>query len=409
MRRTGNVGAIVVALCLTAWMSWRAAPALAQDAYAPMSMENLEQLAGPIALYPDAILAEVLTAATYPDDVIAAAQWIDAGNNPAGVDSQNWDLSVRGVAHFPDVLHYMAANQDWMNGLGGAFLNQPADLTAAIQSLRAEALADGSLASNDQQQVVQDGSTIEIIPANPDTIYVPSYDPQVVYVDRPYPVGERRPEFLRYGPGVRVGDWLHHDYDWHDGTVYVGSWGADRPWWHHDPHAGANFYVSNRPGTYRPANVRNGGVDVGRWQRDSRKPAPRIPQRAPARQPDQRPGTGYPARGAGNQRPAEQVPVRVPEAPGYGRGTVVERQSNRGQESRQIAGVRPTPARPEVRPEPVARPAPEARAPEVRTPVVRPPAPRAEAPSRGAASNYQSGADVARSSSRGAESRGRGK
>jgi hypothetical protein len=418
MHGTRNVSAVIFALCLAGWLFLRGTPALAQDAaYAPMSMEDLDQLAGPVALYPDAILAEVLTAATYPDDVIAAAQWLDARNDPAGIDNQPWDLSVKGVARYPDVLHYMAANQDWMNSLGDAFLNQPADVTAAIQSLRAEALADGNLVSNDQQQVVQDGSTIEIIPANPDILYVPTYDSQVVYVDLPHRVGEFLPPLLRFGPGVRVGDWLHHDFDWHDGTVYVGSWGADRPWWHHDPHAGGNFYANNRPGTYHPTNRGNGAVNVGRWQRDARKPAPRLPQRAVARQADQRPGTGYPARQPVNQRqpanehpvasqrPEERAPAKTTETPAYNRGSVVAQQSMRGQESRQAAGVRATPApaapaRNEVRPQPAARPAPEARAPEVRTP-----APRVEAPSRGAVSNYQAGADASRSSSRGAESR----
>ena len=407
MRRTRNVTAVIVALAMAALSFFAQTPASAQTAdYAPMSMDELDQLAGPIALYPDAILAEVLTAATYPDDVIAAAQWLDAGNDPGGIDNQPWDLSVKGVARYPDVLHYMAANQDWMNGLGDAFLNQPEDVTAAIQSLRSEALADGSLASNDQQQVVQDGSTIEIIPANPEIIYVPQYDPQVVFIDRPHRVGEVLPPLLRFGPGVRVGDWLHHDFDWHDGRVYVGSWGGDRPWWHRDPRAGANFYVNIRPGTYRPAIAR-GGVNFGVWQRDARKPAPRPPQRVANRPPNQRPGTGYPARQPTNQRPEERAPARTNETPAYNRGAVVTRQSERGQQSRQSAGVRatPTPAAPprnEARPQPTARPAPQVRTPEVRTP-----APRAPAPARGAVNNYQAGADAARSSSRGAESRAR--
>ena len=129
----------------------------------------------------------------------------------------------------PDLLHYMASNAGWMNELGDAFVNQQVDIMTAIQALRGQVLAAGSLVSNDQQQVIVDGSTIEIVPANPQIIYLPVYDPQVVYVVPQYPVGTVITPRIRFGAGIRVGDWLHHDFDWDDRAVYVGSWGADRP------------------------------------------------------------------------------------------------------------------------------------------------------------------------------------
>lgn len=132
--------------------------------YAPLNMDDLENLAGPVALYPDAVLAQLLTAATYPLDVVSAAQWLDAGNNPDNADSQDWDDSVKGLVRFPDALHYLAAHVDWMNDLGEAFLNQQSDLMTAVQNLRAEAWSAGNLASNDDQQVIEDGNIIQIIP-----------------------------------------------------------------------------------------------------------------------------------------------------------------------------------------------------------------------------------------------------
>ncbi len=215
------------------------------------------------------MLAEVLTASTYPLDVVAAAQWLDAGNNPANVGSQPWDDSIKGLVNFPDILHYMASNVDWMNSLGDAFINQSADVMTAVQDLRAEALFNGSLLSDANQQVVQNGNIIQIIPANPDTIYIPIYDPAVIYV-------RRTP--LRFDHGYRVGPWLDHDLDWVDHRIYTGNWGANRPWWHPEVRGGHPTldYTRIRPGDFHAT----GAIRSNAWQRDEHRPAPVFPARA---------------------------------------------------------------------------------------------------------------------------------
>src|SRR5258706_11567216 len=215
-----------------------------QGGYVPRNMDELQQLAAPIALYPDAVLAQVLVAATVPNDVIDAARWIDAGHDPRDIDYQDWDPSVRGLAHYPQTLRYMADHPDWMNDLGDAFLNREADIMSAVQTLRAEANAAGNLVSDERQQVCFDDEAIEIIPANPDVIYVPRYDPQVVYVER-Y-ASERRYPLIDFGLGITVGTWLRHDLDWHDHAIYEVSWGHDRPSWHRDGRDDHNRY--NAPG-----------------------------------------------------------------------------------------------------------------------------------------------------------------
>jgi len=363
--------------------------------YVPLDMADLEQLAAPVALYPDAVLAQVMAASSYPLDVVRAAQWLDAGNDPAGIDSQDWDPSVKGVARFPQVLHYMAGNVDWMNNLGDAFLNQQADLMNAVQILRGQAYAAGNLVTNSDQQVIPDGDNFEIIPADPDVIYVPVYDPAVIYLDGRRRIGERWSPPINYGPGIRVGPWLRDDFDWHDRRVYEGDWGASRPWWHHDARD-VHYFDNVRPGTYRSSDPK-GAAASHVWQRDAHKPAPVAKERAAPRPPDQRPGTGYPPKGQDGQR--AQAPVRAPASPVETSGPVVIRQSQRGQESRERAA----PPAPAARPPEPARTEPQApRAAARPEPAARP----SEPTGGGAMGGYQNGAEASQSSSRGAASRG---
>lgn len=173
MRRRGcwttllAMGVFVVIATHPTWTAIAAdMPPLPAD-YVPRDIDELQQAVAPIALYPDALVAQVLAATTYPDDVIVAARWEDAGNNPQGIDAQPWDPSVKGVARYPSILHYLAGNADWMNNLGDAFLNQQADVMSAVQDLRAEALAAGTLTSTAQQTVINEDGYIQITPANP--------------------------------------------------------------------------------------------------------------------------------------------------------------------------------------------------------------------------------------------------
>jgi hypothetical protein len=161
--------------------------------------EELEQLVAPIALYPDALLAQLLMASTYPLEVVQAARWSEQNKAITGdaiepaVEKQPWDPSVRSLASFPQVLKMMNDKLDWTQKLGDAFLAQENDLMAAVQTLRAKAKAEGNLKSTAEQTVnvetdpTTSSEVIAIEPASPQTVYVPTYDPTVVYGAWPYP------------------------------------------------------------------------------------------------------------------------------------------------------------------------------------------------------------------------------
>jgi hypothetical protein len=175
-------------------------PALAGAQSPPsFSREQLDQLMAPIALYPDELLSQVLMAATYPADVADAAKWSKANQSQKGdaalrrVADQPWDPSVQSLVAFPQVLQMMGDQPDWVQNLGDAFLASSKDVLDSAQRLRAKAQQTGSLKSTEQQKVVveQEPQTqqtiIRIEPTNPEVVYVPAYDPAVVYGTWPYP------------------------------------------------------------------------------------------------------------------------------------------------------------------------------------------------------------------------------
>jgi Protein of unknown function (DUF3300) len=174
------------------------ASAPAAPAGAPVSKEQLEQLLAPIALYPDSLLSQVLMASTYPADVADAAKWAKAHPDNKGdagvkaVQDQPWDPSVQSLAAFPQVLDMMGAQPDWVQNLGDAFLASSKDVLDAVQRLRAKAQQAGNLKTTEQQKVVVEQAApqqtvIKIEPAQPETVYVPAYNPTVVYGAWPYP------------------------------------------------------------------------------------------------------------------------------------------------------------------------------------------------------------------------------
>src|SRR6516164_2983305 len=155
---------------------------------APLTPGDLQALVAPIALYPDPLVAQVLTASTYPDQVAAANAWYQqnaaaaGGNLMAAVDAQGWDPSVKALTQFPSVLSNMASNLSWTSALGEAYHDQTSEVMTAIQTLRAQAKAAGNLKSGSQITVVQQSPNVIVIqPANPQVVYVPVYDPAVVY------------------------------------------------------------------------------------------------------------------------------------------------------------------------------------------------------------------------------------
>ena len=308
----------------------------AQTTYGP---DQLDQLLAPIALYPDPLVALILPASTVPADIASAAQYLASNGDPAGVDSQSWDPSVRGLAHYPDVLKWMNDNIDWTRTLGAAFAMQPADVMKSVQQLRARARAAGTLASTPQQQVDVEGDDIRIVPAQQDTIYVPQYDPGVVY---DVPEGDEGP-FITFGVGYPVGAWLGYQCDWDSFGIWVGpwrpGWGYRRDWsgggrWQPDARAGHALVR----GYYRPG----GNVPAPRALAGARGPVLRqqgaafhaSPAPAVQARPDYRGYAGNANASAGMARPATPAPTGALFG-GYARGTQARDFSTRGQASRQ--------------------------------------------------------------------------
>jgi len=227
-------------------------PSAARAQFAPgptiFSPPELEQLVAPVALYPDQLLGQVLMAATYPLEVVQAARWVrDPANSALRGEALNaalaeidWDPSVKSLVPFPQVLETMDANLDWMQKLGDAFLGQQAALMDAVQHLRRRALADGRLTSTAQQVVITEGDVIVIHTASPEVVYVPYYDPYIVYGSWPYPAyppyyfppppsyyveASVVPGFFFFAGGVFVVHWLWdwHRWDWHRHYIHIDT------------------------------------------------------------------------------------------------------------------------------------------------------------------------------------------
>ena len=218
------------------------APLPPPNAPAPMYPQvELERVVSPIALYPDPLLAQVLAAATYWQDIAAAARWADQHHYLAGpalaaaiqTDQLPWDPSVQALLPFPSVLDMMASSMPWTQELGAAFLAQQQDVMNAVQAQRQRAAQFGYLQSN-PQVVVTPGPYIEIRPVNPAYIVVPYYDPRVVYL-APRP-GFQVVTAIRFGYGVTLGvafqswGWGYTHVDWHSHVVYVNHDPWHRTW-----------------------------------------------------------------------------------------------------------------------------------------------------------------------------------
>ncbi len=153
----------------------------------PFDAERLEQLVAPIALYPDTLVALVLTASTYPAQVAEADRWrqrqgfASSEQVVAGADTQNWDPSIKALTAFPQVLAQMDQNLQWTTDLGNAYYNQPSDTLEAVQVMRRRAQAAGNLEATPQETVNYVGGYIQLAPVNPQVVYVPAYNPWSVY------------------------------------------------------------------------------------------------------------------------------------------------------------------------------------------------------------------------------------
>jgi hypothetical protein len=197
------------------------------------SKEELDQMLAPIALYPDSLLAQMLMAATYPLEVVAADRWVKGTPNlkgdalDAALKDKDWDVSVESLTHFPEVLAMMDEKIEWTTRVGDAFLAQKDDVMDSIQKLRAKAEATGNLRSTKEQKVVNEQGAIEIEPADGGTIYVPEYDPLIVYYPWWYPAF---PPFAFYYPGVVYDGFFCFAF----GFAWGFGWGwCDCDWHHH--------------------------------------------------------------------------------------------------------------------------------------------------------------------------------
>ncbi len=267
----------------------QAVPAVAQesrpssypDQMDRYTADQLDNLVGPIALYPDALLAQVLVAATFPDQVEDAARYVRA-NGTADIDDQSWDISVKAVAHYPSALNTMADKPDWTTTLGRAYALQSSEVMAAVQRMRAAADAQGNLRTTSQQVVTRDNDDYVIAPAQERIIYVPVYDPYVIYTRPIFNVGYYSP-FWSFGVGFPIGGWLSYDCNWRSRAVYYNGWdrsyygyaggwrGRSAPFIHF-----STVYVNPRRNVYINTDVINRRVDyrnVDRYQgyhRDTR-------------------------------------------------------------------------------------------------------------------------------------------
>ena len=220
----------------------------------PQTANELQALVAPIALYPDSLVAQILTGSTFPDQIAIASYWIQQNKGLTGstlmeaVDKQSWDASVKALTQFPLVLDNLAKNLTWTSSLGESYHNQRAEVMTAIQTLRAQAKANGNLKSTSQMTVEQQSPQVIIIqPANPQVVYVPQYNPAVIYgtpyVTPGYSAGDvAAAGVIGFGAGIAVGammsggccGWGYSAWNcgWH-GTAVVyhgGSYYGNAAW-----------------------------------------------------------------------------------------------------------------------------------------------------------------------------------
>jgi Protein of unknown function (DUF3300) len=333
-------------------------PASSQESLKP---QELEALVAPIALYPDTLLAEVLMAATYPLEVVQADRWLTANKNlkedqlKAAVDKQPWDGSVKALVATPSVLTMMSSKLDWTQKLGDAFLAQQSEMMDAIQRLRTKAQANNQLTSTKEQAVTvrqeQDRQVIAIEPTDPNTVYVPYYDPAVVYGEWPYPdyppyyFSDSYPSYIgpgliatgiAFGAGYALSRWVSRGNYWGGGINWNrNTINVNRPVvnplngnvWQHNP-------AHRRGVRYNNVNVqqRFGNTNIAAGTRS------RPDFRGSGGQQVLRPGGGVANRPNAGTLPANRPVAGGRPSPGTSRPSAGTLPSNRA-----LAGNRPSP------------------------------------------------------------------
>jgi hypothetical protein len=233
----------------------------------PASPQQIDQLVAPIALYPDQLVSQVLMASTYPLEIVEAQRWLQQPGNgqlqgdtlAAALEQQPWDPSVKSLVAFPQVLSTLDNNLQWTEQLGNAFLSQQPAVMDSVQRLRQRAQSQGHLTSTPQQTVAQQQGEIIIQPAQPQVVYVPVYNPTVVY--GPWPYAAYPPYYfppppgymfastgiISFGIGIGIVDafWGWDHWDWHSHRIVIddrryeeinrGRPPAHEGFWEHDP------------------------------------------------------------------------------------------------------------------------------------------------------------------------------
>jgi hypothetical protein len=241
------------------------------EADAVFKPEELEQIVAPIALHPDDLIAQILMASTYPLEVVQAERWAKQNASLKGdaltkaLEAQDWDPSVKSLVNFPQVLTMMSEKLDWTQKLGDAFLADQKKVLDTIQSMRAKAQSAGNLKTTKEQTVIVEEKIIKIEPANPEVVYVPTYNPTVVYGAWPYPA---YPPYSYYPPGYMAGSAF-----WFAAGVGMGAaWGYA---WGNSNWNGGDVNINNSRNTNINNNIdRNKGQtrpagDQGRWQHNA--------------------------------------------------------------------------------------------------------------------------------------------
>ncbi|MEN6616368.1 MAG: DUF3300 domain-containing protein [Syntrophorhabdus sp.] len=235
--------------------------------------EELEQILAPIALYPDDLLTQMLMASTYPLEIVQAERWAKQNKSKKGdalakaLEAQPWDPSVKSLVNFPDVLIMMSEKLDWTQKVGDAFITQQKDVLATVQKLREKAKASGNLKTTKEQVVKTDKDVIIIEPANPQVIYVPTYNPTVVYGTWAYPAYPPAPV---YPPGYVA---TTAAFSFAAGAAVGAAWGY--AWGHSDWHGGdvnvnvnRNASVNNTINRTKYQQQYQGSGRSGQWQHD---------------------------------------------------------------------------------------------------------------------------------------------
>jgi len=258
--------------CADASAAPQPAAAVQGEAILQETPEQLQQLVAPIALYPDALVAQILAASTYPTEIVEADRWVQQHSDLKGeqlaqaVDQQSWDPSIKAMTQFPSVLASMDKNLSWASALGDAYVNQQQAVLDAVQTMRKRAQQAGNLESTPQENVTTQGQTVVIQPANPEVVYVPAYDPWTVYGPPlvAYPGWVWYPGLYAVGPGISfgvgwgVGFYAGFGWGWH-------HWGADwrdrRVDFDHDRYISHSRTFIDRNHFYRGGPGFHGGPD----------------------------------------------------------------------------------------------------------------------------------------------------